>query len=374
MFLLADTHVRAVRVCCLGALFCGIHHLCSLLLFFKMGPKRELSTEKRAQIITLHDQGLSERAISMSVSVPKTTVHDTLSRYADLQTYTSRKRSGRPRVTTPQDDRTIRRVCVKDPTASANEILVQLPALGNISARTVRRRLQNDFQLQAYHPSLKPMRSMKNVRDRIMFCKQHQHWTVADWRRVLFSDESMIRQFHSFRTFVRRPPNQRYHARYCIPTVKQCASVMIWGCISATGPGGLWFAPRGTTVNAAVYLSILEQTLQVSMADHNCTVFQHDGAPCHTARIVKEWLAEKNIPVLGKWPGSSPDLNPIENCWALLKRKVMMLKPTSAADLVCKVKKVWQEEITVDYCSSLIDSMPSRILAVLNAKGGNTRY
>jgi hypothetical protein len=333
-----------------------------------------LTSAKRAQIITLHEQGQSERDISLSLNVPKTTVHDTLTRHADLKNFSSRKRSGRPRVTTSRDDNAIRRECVKNPMSSANEIKAQLPALGNVSVTTVKRRLQCDLQLRAYRPAIKPLISLKNVKDRITFCKRHQHWTVDDWRRVLFSDESMIRQFHSFRSFVRRPPNERHNARYCIPTVKHCPSVMIWGCISADGPGGLWFAPNGTTVNSTVYLNILHEHVQESMAEHGCTVFQHDGAPCHTARIVKDWLAEQNVSVLGKWPGSSPDLNPIEHCWAILKKKVMLLKPTSRVDLVSKIQTVWNQNITSVYCRSLIDSMPFRISAVLKAKGGNTRY
>ncbi|GFV69864.1 uncharacterized protein TNCV_3654921 [Trichonephila clavipes] len=43
--------------------------------------------------------------------------------------------------------------------------------------------------------------------------------------------------------------------------------------------------------------------------------------PCHTARSIKAFLAEQNIPLLN-WPGNSPDMNPIENVWELMKRKV----------------------------------------------------
>ena len=85
---------------------------------------------------------------------------------------------------------------------------------------------------------------------------------------------------------------------------------------------------------------------------HNCHYFQQDGAPCHTAKLVKRWLEEQEIQLICPWPGSSPDLNPIENCWAVMKKKVSALKPTSYQDLVDKIKTVWCMEITPKYCTS----------------------
>ena len=54
----------------------------------------------------------------------------------------------------------------------------------------------------------------------------------------------------------------------------------------------------------------------------------HYGAPCHWSRVVKKFLEEKNIRQLD-WPGNSPDLNPIENLWMLLKNKVSEKQPTN---------------------------------------------
>jgi transposase len=346
----------------------------AFLSLFTMGRQRELSQPIRAQITALRSQGLTERAIASTLSVSKTAVHQTIVRHGELGSFESRKRGGRPRATTRQDDSMIRRAVVKEPTCSASEIQSQLPPSVNISVRTIRRRLQWHFKLRAYRPAIKPLRSAKNVTDRVAFCHQYKHWTIAQWKTVMFSDETMIRQFYSFMPYVRRPWNQRYNSRFCVPTAKYSPSIMIWGSISCKGTAGLWFMPQGTTINAATYLSILQENLPVHMPQHNCTILQHDGAPCHSARTVRNWLAVNNYQVLERWPGSSPDLNPIEHCWALVKKKVMLLKPTSRQDLQEKIKTVWEHHITPEYCHSLIESMPSRILAVLAAKGGNTRY
>ncbi|GFV29495.1 uncharacterized protein TNCV_2728761 [Trichonephila clavipes] len=50
-------------------------------------------------------------------------------------------------------------------------------------------------------------------------------------------------------------------------------------------------------------------------------IFMQDRALCHTARSIKAFLAEQNIPLLD-WPGNSPDMNPIENVWELMEREV----------------------------------------------------
>ena len=132
--------------------------------------------------------------------------------------------------------------------------------------------------------------------------------------------------------------------------------------------------PKNTTINGAVYLSLLEDKLMTHMAILGSTEFQHDGAPCHWAALVTRWLAEQHISVLGPWLGSSPDLNPIENLWVLMKEKVARAKPSSGNELIRIIKKVWVEDITPDYCERLARSVPRRIKAVLTSKGHPTKY
>ena len=113
---------------------------------------------------------------------------------------------------------------------------------------------------------------------------------------------------------------------------------MIWGAISAKGRSCfcLWLMPKGTTINSKVYLKILKEKLQPHMNILGCSIFQQDGAPVHTAKIVKTWLQQQGIELLD-WPGSSPDLNVIENCWTVVKREVAKLKPVSASYLEAKI-------------------------------------
>jgi len=339
-----------------------------------MGRKKDLTPNKVAQIAVLHDAGFTQQRIAERLHVSQSSVQKSLTRLREQGNYKARKRTGRPRMTSPRTDSVIRRIVTANPSATASFIATQLPEGVQPSVWTIRRRLKNDFNLPAYRPAKKPLLSAKNIRDRRNFCSAYRLWTKEEWARVLFSDESLVRQFHSYAPYIRRPPGQRFNKRYTVPTVKFSPSVMVWGAISAHGPLDLWVVPPKVTVNSQVYKQILEERLPNGMLDKMCDKFQHDGAPCHKAQSIRNWLNDHNINVLEGWPGSSPDLNPIENCWSVVKREVAKLKPTSRNDLELKVKAVWQQHITVDFCKKLIDSMPDRIAAVLRANGGHSRY
>ncbi len=101
-------------------------------------------------------------------------------------------------------------------------------------------------------------------------------------------------------------------------------------------------------------------------------IFQQDLAPAHTAKGSKSWFNDHGVTVLD-WPANSPDLNPIENLWDIIKRKMRDTRPNNADDLKAAIKATWAS-ITHEQCHRLITSMPRRIDAVIHAKGGPTKY
>ena len=75
------------------------------------------------------------------------------------------------------------------------------------------------------------------------------------------------------------------------------------------------------------------------------------------------------------WPPSSPDLNPIENIWTLLKHRINQInpRPSSRAEVKTAIIEEWNK-ITVKEIQKVVDSLPQRIQAVLDASGGHTRW
>ena len=333
----------------------------------------ELTTDVRSNILILKEEGYSFRQIGSRLQVSIGAVQRTITRHKETGSLASKHRSGRPRKTSVTTDRMIKRIVTQIPTASSSFTQAKLPSEVQIHSCTIRRRLSKDLGLCAYRSAAKPRLSAKNIRDRVLFCEAYKNWTCEQWSMVMFSDESLVRQFAQYAPYVRRPPNQRFNPRYVKIAVKHSQSV-IWGAISSQGPGGLHFVKDGETVNAARYLNIIEEKLLHCLPQLNCTIYQHDGAPCHQAKCVKQWFQQNNINLLQPWPGSSPDLNPIENCWSILKKKVCQMNPTSAEHLHQCIQHVWEHEITTNYCRQLIQSMPRRIAAVLKSKGRYTKY
>ncbi|KAK8400127.1 hypothetical protein O3P69_003076 [Scylla paramamosain] len=74
-----------------------------------------------------------------------------------------------------------------------------------------------------------------------------------------------------------------------------------------------------------------------------------------------------------KWRDNSPDLNPIENAWKVLK-KVTEAHVSSVPQLQEVITRVWCQDMTLDYFRSPCESMPQRILTALKAKGEMTGY
>lgn len=101
-------------------------------------------------------------------------------------------------------------------------------------------------------------------------------------------------------------------------------------------------------------------------------IYQQYSAPCHTAKNTMAWFEEQYINVV-KWPGNSPDLNPIEGLWGIMIKFDLKMKPTTVTELVTAVQDAWCNT-TSEIFNKLIESMPHRVSAVITAKDGWTKY
>ena len=113
---------------------------------------------------------------------------------------------------------------------------------------------------------------------------------------------------------------------------------------------------------------------QVPSLDKTDIIFQQDNDRKHTSKLTKEWLASREIQTM-IWPSQSPDLNPIEHLWGQLKRRLgdYQEQPKGMHELWARIEEIWST-MDAESCQTLIESMPSRVAAVVKSKGGHTKY
>ncbi|KAF2195764.1 hypothetical protein K469DRAFT_699386, partial [Zopfia rhizophila CBS 207.26] len=72
-----------------------------------------------------------------------------------------------------------------------------------------------------------------------------------------------------------------------------------------------------------------------------------------------------------EWPSRSPDLNPIENVWRLLKARIGRRFPKTDAEVRQYLLEEW-DKLDLDDFRKYVESMPDRCRAVIAANGGHT--
>ena len=152
--------------------------------------------------------------------------------------------------------------------------------------------------------------------------------------------------------------------------------IILWGCMSWDGIGEM--CRIDGRMDGQLYVDILEDDLLKSIdwfgKNPQDIIFQQDNHPKHTCKKAKDWFEQHQMTVM-EWPAQSPDLNLIEHLWGSLKRRLADYDkaPTSIKELWERVQVEW-EAISEQECQGLVESMPDRIQAVLQAKGGYTKY
>lgn len=247
----------------------------------------------------------------------------------------------------------------------------------SISPQTIRRHLK-ELGLKAVVKKKRPRLTKRHRKDRLDWAIEHKNWTLEDWKRVVWSDETKINRLGSDgRKWVWKKENEGLNDRLVEGTLKfGGGSIMIWGCMFWEGPG--YATHIQGKMDADLYVSILDDELQQSLQYYHKNpqdvLFQQDNDPKHTSRKAKDWFSTHDIPLMW-WPAQSPDLNPIEHLWNHLKRKLAEYEepPKGIHELWERVQVEW-DQIGAGVCQNLIESMPRRVEEVIKAKGGYTKY
>lgn len=339
------------------------------VLHVKMPRGLQLTRVEIGEINALKEQKLSNREIAKRIGRSRSVVNN----FINLGPFYGKiKRSGRKRTVSPR----LKRLMISKATIenmNAGQIKAELNL--QIGVRRVHQILYKKPQPQIAIVMKKPKLTPKHIKARLEFARNHMSWTDA-WRQVIFSDERKFnldgpdgcqyywhdlrteKQIRMSRNFVRDNNNN---------------NVMVWLGFSYKGMTPVCFI--STKMEPAMYIELLEDAL-IEHGDRIAGpdwIFQQNNASIHASSgETRTFLSERNIDAVD-FPSIFPDMNPMENLWGILARKVYA--NGRQFDTVNGLKNQIKQscaEVDIKVLEKLIDSMPDRIFDLIKANGRDT--
>jgi hypothetical protein len=346
--------------------------------------RTELTPYDRGRIIGMRNAGLSQYEIYRQTGIPRTTVQRTIECDIERESGASKPRSGRPRISTTEQDKVLVDYVKSHPDAIYGHIRADLCPFMSLS--TIKRRLHEE-NLRKWRKMQRPSLHIEHAVKRLAWAQEHIKWKISDWKKVVWSDECSVERGKGLRReWVFRTPADKWKPFAIQPRSSSgCVSVMVWAAFSGIRRSQLVvmegdiMAKRGG-VTGRVYREMLEEELPTIMDVDS--IFMQDNAPIHTCKLVKEWFTDMGFTVMD-WPPYSPDLNPIEHCWFPLKENAHVVRDglldsvEGRERIISALKEAlpdaW-DEIPRKRLLDLIRSMRRRCKAVIDADGWWTKY
>lgn len=357
----------------------------------KKRPQRgdEVPVGLKGVVIGMRKAEKSYPEIEEDTGVKADTARAIYNRFNNTINFTSAPRSGRPKKLSNRDRLEVKRYIQKD-RGTRREPLKDISnkLKLNVHPNTLRTAIQ-EMGMGHRIARKKPYLSLQQKAARLQFAKDYIHWTWEDWWRVIFTDEMGIQtEANQGRIWIWRYPEEEYDENCCGATHKSgFKKIKLWGAMRYGRLSKLIILSEKQgdgKMNAQDYVDeIMDREFfdfwRDSMEELGDVWIMEDGAGYHqgVAASRRQQYIQDGLQSWGPrvWPANSPDLNPIEHLWHILRTNVNKRtpRPRRKQDLIEALQEEWAKlDLTV--IGELIQSMPRRLQAVIDAKGGLTKY
>ncbi|KAJ5369237.1 uncharacterized protein N7496_008997 [Penicillium cataractarum] len=351
-----------------------------------MGRSKELTPALRERICELHDIGWGYKRIHGRYPwIALSTIAYTIKKEPQRKMGISKPRSGRPKKLNDEDKARILEVISEQPRVTYEDLLSEVSY--KVKKDSIRR-LLNAENMRKWRCAWRPYLDEERAAKRLQWAHRYRHFLPTDWARVYWSDECTVERGIGIRrdwTFIRPRDQCKEREVHGLPHRGFQVKQMFWAAFSATRRTGLIplfgdpESERGG-INRFVIEELYRRVLPTLLPTEG-GIFMHDNAPTHTAYIVRDALEELAIEVI-VWPPHSPDLNPIENLWALLKAEIYKLRPdlmhmknnNETKRILVETAQIAWQNIDMKHLEHLSETMPNRVQAIIDSEGWYTPY
>ena len=331
----------------------------------KLQMKREVpaaQTDLDSIISNLLKEGLSKRQIKRIARVGSDRID------AVEKGKPQNHMRGKPPRIGPEIWEFIEHVSLMDARLNHNEIrrLVRLRFGEDVSVPSICQ-IRKTLKFTRQRPKIVQLLTDIQKRQRVQFAKEMLDALEQGHMVIIFSDECRFcLESDGTCVYVRRG---QWNSTAYVQKENFPKGTMYW---AAVGPG---FKSKlikcGASEDADDYIRILQEAQLVEKLDEKfgqCGYsFMQDGATCHTSEKAMEWLRPK-MKIVEGWPANSPDLNPIEMLWAVMKGQLKTRNPVDVAQLESFVEEIW-DGIDQQVIDHLVSDFKRRLRLVVDMKG-----
>ncbi|GFY22510.1 transposable element Tcb2 transposase [Trichonephila clavipes] len=317
-----------------------------------MSQQSHLTDSEAWRVVGRLEVGQTQAEVAQAIGVSQSVISRIWNRFLETRSAGRRPRQGRRQETTPNEDRYLVLMARRHRNMNASLLQQHLRSATDttVSTQTVRNWLHG---------------------------VEHVNWRRNEWSNVLFSGESRFSVHpNNRRIFIWRKCGSRNNPASVHESVRfGGGGVLVYGSISIDGLTDLYIIRDGPLTARRYSDEILSSiVVPYAAAIGDDFILMDDNCRPHCANLVEDFLFEEGI-VRMEWPASSPDMNPTENVWDALGRRVAghQPPPQTLQELERALLEEWDRKPQL-VINSLIDFMPQWCSALLAVRGNHTPY